>query len=136
MKPKLAVNGPLVAEELSPKQERAALLLASGKSQAEAAKECGAGTRTIRTWVSQPDFSRRVSEIRFQLTNQALGMLVDGMTSAASTLGYLTRKGKSEMCRLSAARAILEMGTRLRETVELEERILALENPKQQRKVS
>ena len=53
--------------------------------------------------------------------------LVDGMVGAAETLDYLCREGKSEMVRLSAARAVLELGNRLRETVELEERIAALE---------
>ena len=61
------------------------------------------------------------------MTQRALGTLVDQMVSAADTLGYLCRKGKSEMVRLTAARSILELGTKLRETVELEERIANLE---------
>jgi len=48
--------------------------------------------------------------------------------ASAGTLGYLCRKGKSEMVRLSAARAVLELGTKLRENVELEVRIAALES--------
>jgi hypothetical protein len=31
------------------------------------------------------------------MTARALGRLVDSMASAADTLGYLSRKGKSEM---------------------------------------
>jgi hypothetical protein len=61
------------------------------------------------------------------MTSRALGRLVDAMASAAETLGHLSRKGKSEMVRLGAARAILELGPRLQETVEHEERLRALE---------
>ena len=60
-----------------------------------------------------------------------LGRLVDGMASAAEALGYLCRKGKSELVLFSAARAVLELGHKLREPVELEERIAALEASRQ-----
>jgi hypothetical protein len=55
------------------------------------------------------------------MTSQALGRLVDSMVNAAETLRYLARKGKSEMVRLSAARSVIELGHKLRESVELEE---------------
>lgn len=124
-RPGTAPTGP----DLPPKQEAAALALARGQSLKEAAKASGAGERTIKTWTATvPAFGRRVSELRGELTAQALGRLVDGMTSAADTLGFLARKGKSETVRLMAARAVLELGTKLREAVELEQRIAALEN--------
>lgn len=40
---------------------------------------------------------------------------------------------KSEAVRLSAARAVIELGTKLRESVELEERISALESGQRRR---
>src|SRR5262245_54148746 len=127
MKPSSAGNSPEYGV-LTPKQEAAALALAAGATLDEAARESGAGSRTIRTWLhDQPAFSRRVTELRGEMTARALGKLVDGMASAADTLGYLCRKGKSEQVRLGAARALLELGIKLRETVELEARIAALE---------
>lgn len=127
MKPVTARSG-LEIGPLTPKQEAAALALAAGRTQDEAADESGSGTRTIKTWIAtQPTFTRRIQELRGEMTTRALGKLVDNMTSAADTLGYLCRKGKSEMVRLSAARAILELGTKLRETIELSDRIDALE---------
>ena len=127
MKPETAPNG-LRNSVLSPKQEAAALALASGCTLREAARESGAGERTIKTWMAtRSGFTQRITELRAEMTSRALGRLVDGMVSAADTLGYLCRKGKSEMVRLSAARAVLELGNKLRETVELEERIAALE---------
>ena len=136
MKPQKARNGPR-NRALSPKQEAAALALAAGRTQNEAARKCGAGERTIKTWVAtQPAFTRRIRELRAEMTARALGRLVDNMVSAADTLGYLSRKGKSESVRLAAARAVLELGSRLRETVELEERIAALEGRQMGRKIA
>lgn len=132
MKPLKALSGPQDCT-LTAKQEAAALALAAGRTQAGAAKESGAGVRTIKTWVAtQPQFSERIQQLRAELTSRALGRLTDNMVSAADTLGYLCRKGKSETVRLGAARAILELGTKLRETVELEERIFLLEERQDQ----
>lgn len=127
MRPETAPDGPENGG-LTPKQEAAALALAAGHPLRIAARESGAGERTIKTWTATiPAFSRRVSELRAEMTSRALGRLADGMASAAETLGFLSRKGKSEMVRLSAARAVLELGQKLRESVELEARIEALE---------
>jgi hypothetical protein len=112
---------------LPPRQEAAAVALASGRNLRGAARDSGAGVRTIKTWTAaQPAFARRVQELRAEMTSRALGRLVDGMAGAAEALRKLLT-AKSETVRLGAARAVLEMGSRLRETVELEERLAALE---------
>jgi len=122
-----ARNGP-ENDSLRPKQKAAALALAAGHSQEEASREFGAGTRMIKTWLAtQSTFPWRIPELCSEMTVRALDKLVEGMVSAAETLGFLCREGKSEMVRLSAARAVLELATKIRETVELEERIAALE---------
>lgn len=124
--PETARNG-LVAGPLTPKQEAAALALAGGATIGQAARRARAGERTVKTWLhDQPAFGRRVTELRAEMTERALGRLVDGMTSAADTLRGLLA-AESEMVRLSAARAVIEIGNKLRETVELEQRIAALE---------
>lgn len=134
MPPETAPDGPGFGE-LSPKQEAAAIALAAGHPLRVAAKQSGAGQRTIKTWTATvPAFGRRVAELRSEMTNRALGRLADGMAGAADTLGFLARKGKSETVRLGAARAILELGNRLREAVELEARIAALESSQQLRR--
>jgi transposase-like protein len=136
MKPETALNSPKNGT-LPPKQEAAALALASGRTIEQAARASNSGTRTLKTWLhEQPAFGRRVTELRGEMTGRALGRLVDGMASAAETLGYLSRKGKSEMVRLSAARAVLELGHKLRESVELEERIAALEGRQVHRRIA
>jgi hypothetical protein len=112
---------------LSPKQEAAALALARGCTLRVAAEESGAGERTLKTWTATvPAFTRRIAQLRAEMTSQALGRMIDGMSEAADTLRRLLR-AKSRTVRLGAARALIELGTKLRETVELEERIAALE---------
>jgi HEAT repeat protein len=52
--------------------------------------------------------------------------MADGMAEAADVLRQLLA-ARSESVRLGAARALLELGVKLREGVELEERLRALE---------
>jgi hypothetical protein len=130
--PNSAPNG--TETRLTPRQETAALALARGGSVREAAEASGAGMRTVKTWTATlPGFARRVHELRAEMTGQALGQLVAAMAGAARTLHVLCRSGQSEMVRLGAARSIIEMGTRLRESVEIEERLAVLENAKAER---
>jgi hypothetical protein len=56
---------------------------------------------------------------------EAVGRL-DGMVSAADTLRDLL-SAKGEAARLGAARSILELGAKLRDSVEVEARLRALE---------
>lgn len=104
------------------------MALARGCTVQEAAQESGAGVRTIKLWSSEvPAFSRRVADLRLEMTERSLGKLVDGMAEAADTLRDLL-KARSESVKLNACKALLELGTRLREDVELERRVSALES--------
>jgi hypothetical protein len=114
-------------ERLSPRQEAAALALASGCTLAAAAVASKAGERTINTWLAKvPALRRRISELRADMTSQSLGRMANAMSDAADVLKRLL-EAESESVRLSAARSILELGVKLRETVEFEERLVALE---------
>jgi hypothetical protein len=58
---------------------------------------------------------------------RALGRLAEGTVGSALTLRQLCLKGKSETVRLAAARTLLEQATKVRESVEFEQRLQALE---------
>lgn len=60
------------------------------------------------------------------MTHRAMGRLADISTKAVDTLEALLG-AESDSVKLGAARIILEAGTRLREIVELEERLAELE---------
>jgi hypothetical protein len=106
----------------------AAAALAAGKTVQQAAELAGVSARTIhRRLKDDPGFRRQVHELRAQMLGQAAGRVADGMAEAADCLRELL-KAKAESVRLSAARSLLELGVRLRDSVELGERIAALES--------
>jgi hypothetical protein len=114
-------------DTLTAKQEAVALALASGHTIKRAASECKAGQRTVKRWIADhPAFARRVAELRGEAVARATGKLADGMALAADVLRALLG-AKSESVRLGACRAMLELGIKLRESAELEQRLAALE---------
>lgn len=107
-----------------------AALVAAGRTHAEAAAEAGVSERTVARRAKEPAFARRVQDLRSEMTARALGRMADRMAEAADALHQLLG-AKAEAVRLGAARSILELGVRLRESVELEERIRRLEQQQQ-----
>jgi hypothetical protein len=102
------------------------LALAAGQTVRDAARAAGVGERTATRRVAEPAFLRRVADLRADMVGRALGRMADAMTAAADTLRQLLT-ARSENVRLGAARSLLELGVKLRESVELEQRLLALE---------
>jgi hypothetical protein len=103
-----------------------AVALAAGQTLRDGAAAAGVGERTAcRRW-ADPAFRWRVGELRADMVSRATGMMGDGMAEAADVLRALL-KAKSESVRLGACQAMLELGVKLRESVELEERLTALE---------
>src|SRR5262245_12875208 len=102
------------------------LALAGGHTVRDAARLAGVGERTATRRVADGAFRRRVADLRAEMVARAAGQLADGMAEAAATLRSLLQ-AESEPVRLAAARAILEIGNRLREAVELEARLQAVE---------
>lgn len=101
--------------------------LAAGATVADAARSAGVSSRTAFRRLQDPDFRREVQAVRTALLSQTVGRLVDAGTDAADTLRKLLT-ARSEHVRHAAARTILEMGTRLRDSEELAERVAALED--------
>jgi hypothetical protein len=121
------VARPTMTENGRPKGNGALLLaLAAGQTVRDAARTAGLGERTVRRRLADPDFRRGVSQLRGEMVDRALGRAADGMSEAADMLRRLLR-AKRENIRLGAARSLLEFGVRLRESVELEARLAALE---------
>ncbi|MCC7418656.1 MAG: hypothetical protein IT428_00095 [Planctomycetaceae bacterium] len=113
--------------ELTPKDEAIALALASGKSRNAVADECGVTTRTVYRKMLQPAFRERVRQLRVKIVDENAARLSASGAEAIETLGVLLKSPTPPAVRLGAARAIIELGVKLRESVELEERIARLE---------
>jgi hypothetical protein len=117
----MAGNGRRNADEML------ALALAGGATVRDAAAAAGIGERTATRRMADAAFRQRVGQLRAEMTGRALGKLSDGMAEAVDVLRQLLATGTPPTVRLGACRAMLELGVRLRENVELEERIAALE---------
>jgi hypothetical protein len=113
---------------LSPKQEAAALSLATGATKVEAAGSVDVAVRTIKAWMMLPPFKRRVHQLRSELTHRAIGILADNAASFALTLATVSREAPKHRDRAAAAKAGLDVLGRLNEKIALEERIAALED--------
>lgn len=102
------------------------LALASGQTVRDAARTAGVGERTATRRLADPAFARQVDALRAEMVRRALGKMADGMAEAADTLRQLLR-AESESVRLGACRAALELSVKLREAVEFEQRLAAVE---------
>jgi hypothetical protein len=103
-----------------------AIALASGLTVEDAARQAGLSERTAYRRLAVPGYRQRVAEARGEMVARALGRLADGMTAAADTLRQLLA-ASGDNVKLGAARALLELGVKLRESVELERRLADLE---------
>lgn len=102
--------------------------LACGATIDAAASKSGVSKRTIYRRLQDPKFQKRLREIRSEMVERASAMLTASAIEAVKTLLDLQKSNVPHATRLGAARAILELGVRLRESVELMDRIAKLEN--------
>jgi hypothetical protein len=103
------------------------LALACGASPEGAAQKSGLSLRTVYRRLAEPAFRQRVDQVRAEMERRLAGMFTaTGMTSL-KTFTTLQESASSEAVRLGAARAIIELGCKLRQSVEMNERMAALE---------
>src|SRR6516162_2971820 len=106
--------------------EALALAVATGQTLRDAAAAVGVSERTAARRWADAAFRLRVSNLRTEMVQRSLGRMADGMSDAAAKLRELL-SAASESVRLGAARALLELGAKLRETVELGSKVEELE---------
>jgi hypothetical protein len=103
------------------------LALACGASIETAAQKVGVGPRTVHRRLKDPEFMRRLDEVRGEMLKRTTDMLTAAALEAVRTLVSLQSAATAAAVRLGAARAILEIGVKYRETNDLAQRILTLE---------
>jgi hypothetical protein len=117
-----------MAGEQRKKNEDALLLaLACGATVEAAGKQCDLTERTVYRRLNDPAFQARLQGLRADMVRRAAGLLTASAGSAVSTLLSLQKEAIPPAVRLGAARAILELGIKVRELADLEARIAALE---------
>jgi transposase-like protein len=110
----------------SEKDPMLALALAGGQPIAAVADQFGLSRRTIERRLADPAFRRLVADFRGQLIAAALGLLAENMTRAARAIAGLIDSPR-EHIRLRAARTLIHAGLRVRDSVDLGDRIRDLE---------
>jgi transposase-like protein len=108
------------------KVSRLALVLAAGTTITAAAEEFGVSRKTVQRQLAKPAFRRLVAELRCQLFAAALGRIAENMTRASDSLVSLLEVNDPAL-RLRAARAILSLGIRLRDSVDVSDRLNEME---------
>jgi hypothetical protein len=103
-----------------------ALALAAGTSVSAAAEQAGVDRKTVQRRLADPAFRRQVAVYRSELIASALGRTADNMARAADTLAGML-DSPSEPIRIRAARALMSLGLRLRDSVDVDDRIRDLE---------
>jgi hypothetical protein len=106
--------------------EALAIALAGGQSVRRASEVSGISRRSIWRRLHDPNFRARVSALRAEAAMQAAGILASGMTEAAEKLRSLLH-AESESVALAAAKTLLELAVKFRETMEIEDRLKRLE---------
>ncbi len=111
--------------------------LAAGKAVKVAAAAAGVGERTAFRRLTDAAFKARVSALRGDMVATAAGRLADGMAEAADVMRALLADPDPHI-RHKAAAKLIELSVRVRDQVELEDRLarleaLAAEQPKEGR---
>lgn len=110
----------------STKDVNLALALAAGRSITAAAEQAGVSRRTATRKVADPAFRQLVAELRADFIGQAVGRLAHNMTRAADGLAAML-DSTDERVRLRVSRAVLTLGVKLHEEVDLELRLREVE---------
>lgn len=110
-------------------QHAAALIVASGGTQQQAAIEGGVSPRTIRRWLNDdPQFAALVDQVRRDAFATAYGVLCAGAAEAARRLVSLAvDPHPNASARLGACRSVLTLTREYAELFDLETRVDALE---------
>ncbi|MBH8566300.1 hypothetical protein I8748_29795 [Nostoc sp. CENA67] len=103
------------------------LALACGATVEAAARQCDLSERTVYTRLKDPDFQKRVRLVRTDMVRRAAGLLSAASGEAVRTLLALMKESAPPAARLGAAKAVLELGIKVRELAELEAEVRELE---------
>ena len=106
--------------------DRLITTVAGGSTVQAAAQLCEVSERTVYRRIADPAFRQQLTRARAEMVERALGHLAAGSTEAGIVLRNLLG-GEDDRVKLGAARTILEVGNKLRESVELEQRLADLE---------
>ena len=107
--------------------EQLLLSLACGSTMEAAAAKLKISLSTVQRRLRDPKFVKRLRDVRHEMVGRATSMLTAAAMEAVKTLLNLQGTSMPPAVRLGAARAVLELGAKFRESLDLTERVIALE---------
>jgi hypothetical protein len=107
--------------------QRLLLAVACGATVEAAERKAGVSESTTYRRLAEAGIRRRLQALRADMVQRAAGLLTTAAVEAVKTLLELQKASAPYAVRLGAARAVLEIGTKLREAADLEERLAVLE---------
>ena len=103
------------------------LALACGASAESAAGKAGVSESTVRRRLRDPGFRRKLDKLRASMHVRIADQLTASGTEAVRTLVQLLQSSNPANVRLGAARSVVELGAKMRETADLATRLHELE---------
>jgi transposase-like protein len=101
--------------------------LACGATIEGAARKYGVSESTIYRRLRDPEFRQRIKDISAETLKRTVRMLTASAPEATRTLLTLLEPSNPASVRLGASRSNLDRAVRMREHVEFEERLTAIE---------
>jgi hypothetical protein len=107
--------------------EKLVIALACGSTVENAARQAGVSETTVYRRMKDPEFQRLLYAARQEMIQRTANMLTAASLESVKTLLRLQGDGVPHAVQLGAAKAIVELGAKLRESAELFARVAALE---------
>jgi len=115
-------------DKFNHKWEKAIIGLLTKPDLATAAEYANISTNTLLRWLNLPDFAQKYSDAKKETLKQALATLQQATGEAVQTLRDVAKDDTAPASsRVSAAKGLIELAFKARETEEVEQRIAALE---------
>jgi hypothetical protein len=115
-------------QKLSRKKEQAIAALLSQPSIGGAAKKAGIGEKTLFRWLQLDEFKRTYKTARRQVIDQTIAQIQSVMSKEVQTLlNVMSDSAAPASSKVSAARALLDIGFKVVEIEDLESRIEKIE---------
>lgn len=116
-------------DKLTPKQQKALVALLTNSTKEAAAKAAGIESKTLRRYLSDPDFQAEYRQAFASMVEDATRQAQQTLSPALSVLREIMEDGDiPAAARVSAAKTALEYALRLAEVSDLAARLEALEN--------
>lgn len=107
--------------------DRLILALACGATVEAAAHQAGLSEATAHRRLAEPEFRKRLRTVRGDSVQRTAGVLTAAATESVRTLLELQKTPSPPAVRLGAARAILEIGLKVRDVTDLQDEVAEME---------